>query len=63
MSEEPEYNYIKNYLAQLTKYRIDEGIIVLNTETNKYEFALEWDLFGYSQEQIFQGLDNVDKYL
>lgn len=63
MSEEFDYKYIRDYLKVLTKYRIDEGIIVMNTETNKYEFALEWDLFGYTQDQIFEGLHNIDSYI
>lgn len=63
MSEEFDYKYIRDYLKVLTKYRIDEGIIVMNAETNKYEFALEWDLFGYTQEQIFEGLHNIDSYI
>lgn len=58
--EEYDQQWMKRKLQLLLEHDVQEGILIVNKNTNKYEFNLEHDLFGYTVEQLFEGLEDIN---
>lgn len=56
--EEYDQQWMKRKLQLLLEHDVQEGILIVNK--NKYEFNLEPDLFGYTVEQLFEGLEDIN---
>ena len=61
--DEQEFNlheqFVKEKIQKLLDHDVEEGVIFFNTKTKRYEFVEEWDLFGYTPEQLFAGLEEI----
>ena len=51
--------FIKETIQKLLDHDVEEGIIFFNKKTKKYEMVEEWDLFGYTHEELFAGLEEI----
>jgi hypothetical protein len=49
--------FVKQTIQKLLDHDVAEGLIFFNEKTKKYEFVEEIDLFGFTQEELFAGLD------
>lgn len=46
-------------LMRLRYHDLQEGLIMYDQATDKYYPAVKWNLFGYTQEEIFEGLEDI----
>jgi hypothetical protein len=58
--EQDGQTWMKRKLELLLDHDEKEGILTFNKTLNRYEYATEWDLFGYTLEQLFEGLEDIN---
>ena len=46
-------------LMRLRYHDLQEGLIVYNPIDDTYHPVVKWNLFGYSREELFEGLEDI----